>query len=94
MHRKWLESDGPDRLLSNHPKYIGFEGALKKLGGKSSDSVESVARFPLPFAVETHMDGKHNMSFRGNTMKMLYLDLKAVAEEYAVVNDFEDFEQV
>ena len=34
------------------------------------------------------------MSFRDSSMKMLYLDLKAVAEEYAVVNDSDAFETV
>ena len=31
MHKKWLNADGRDRLLPYHPKYLGFEAALKKL---------------------------------------------------------------
>ena len=40
------------------------------------------------------MQGKKNLGFVETSTKMLYLDLKAVVEDYAVANDSDAFEAV
>lgn len=92
MHRKWLQVDSQDDFKLYHPKVIGFQNALKTMRMRSSDKIESTARIPLPFAVQTHIYGKHNLAWREGTTLMVYLDLKAVVEEYAILNDSESFE--
>ena len=77
-----------------HPSVLRFEAGLRRLRQRGSDAVESIARIPLPFAVQTQLVSKNNLPFRerGRT-KMLYGDLKAAAtEEYGVVADTESFQ--
>lgn len=50
------------------------------------------ARTPLPFAVQSHIFSKHNLGWRDNETRMVYVDLQAGVEQYAVVNDENDFE--
>lgn len=92
MHRKWIQADSQTDFKLYHPKVIGFQNALKQLRIRSSDIIESTARIPLPFVVQTHIYGKYNLAWRDSTTRMVYLDLKGVVEEYAVLNDAESFE--
>ena len=94
MHRKWLCSDGDDRMRDHHPKLNGFEEALKSLRSRMTELIESTARIPLPFPVQTHFESKRNLLFQECGVRMLYVDLKAFVEDYAVVNDEESFEVV
>lgn len=82
--------------MSYHPSVLGFEATLSELRSRSTDSVESVARIPLPFAVQTQIVSKVNLVFReGGGTKMPFVDLKAsVLEDYAVVADTDDFKVV
>lgn len=95
MHR-WKLTDSDSTFMPYHPSVLGFEATLSELRSRNSDVVESVARIPLPFAVQTQIVSKANLAFReGGGTKMLYVDLKAfVLEEYAVVADTEDFKVV
>lgn len=94
MHRKWLTCDTKDGFESYHPKVVGFQQALKQLRSRMSQIVESVAKISLPFPVQTHIDSKHNLNWKGTTVRMVYIELKAVVEEYAHVKDSESFEIV
>ena len=75
MHRKWLNSSGDNKELEDHLKLEGFEEALKSLRNRAAEIVESTARIPLPFSVQTQNESKHNLVFRDTSLRMLYLDL-------------------
>lgn len=92
MHKKWLTEDGPGRMEKYHPKYIGFEHALKVFRSRSSDRVESLARIALPFAVQTHIECRNNLGWREDRSRMLYVDLKAYEQQYAEIKDENSFE--
>ena len=94
MHKKWLNRASTDRFEPYHPKYLGFEKALEKLRKSSSDHVKSVARIPLPHPVLSHIEKKYNLRWKGDSTRMLYVDLKANIEDYAVANDTESFEEL
>lgn len=94
MHKKWLDLDNQSGFASYHPKVVGFQQALKQLRSRSSQEVESVAIIALPFAVQTHIESKYNLCWKGTTVRMVYIDLKAVMEQYAHINDNESFEVV
>lgn len=51
LHKKWIESLGPNRMEEYYPTILGFEGLLKKFRNQNNHYVESSARFPLPFPV-------------------------------------------
>lgn len=80
MHRKWLAPGASGGFAVYHPKFLGFEVAPKELRERSSDSIEPVARVPLPFLVQSHIPGKYNLAWRDSAVKMLYIDLTAHVE--------------
>lgn len=92
LHRKWLRSTRYDRMEPYHPKIVGFQNALKELRQHTEDFVESTARIALPISVQTHIFAKYNMSWRDDTTKLLYLDLKAPVENYGILQDDNSFE--
>lgn len=92
LHRKWLTAEGSDKMEMYHPKYLGFENALKAHRERCVDTVESSARITLPFAVQTHVYGKYNLGWRENTARMVYIDLKAYEEHYGILQDDNSFE--
>ncbi len=75
-----------------HPKFLGFEHALREKRERNSDAVKSTAFIPLPFPVQTHLDAKYNLGWARNSSRVVYVDLKAFVESYAVGNDQDDFE--
>lgn len=75
-----------------HQKYIGFEAALKSLRARNADAVESTAQIPLPLAVQTQITSKSNLAWRDSSTRIIYVDLKAFVEEYAVEADRDEFE--
>ena len=81
MHR-WKLADSQSGFMLYHPSVLGFEASLSELRKRSSDAVESVARIPLPFAVQSQVVSRHNPAFReGGGTKMLYVDLTAAVVE-------------
>lgn len=58
------------------------------------DNVESSVGIDLPFPVETTPDYKGNLAWRDCSTKIVYLRLKASADEYAVTKDSDAFEAV
>ena len=65
---------------------------MKRLRKRTIDYIESSAHILLPFAVQSHILSKHNLGWRDNGTKMVYVDLRAAVEQYAVVNDDNEFE--
>lgn len=95
MHR-WKLGDPNNGFMCYHPSVLGFESALRELRKRSSDAVESIARIPLPFVVQTELVSKKNLAFReGGGTRMLYVELRAAeVEEYGVVADTDAFTDV
>lgn len=94
MNKKWLIPNAAGGFQLYHPKMIGFEMALKELRSRSSDLVESVARIPLPFPVQSHIDASYNLAWKDSEAKMVYVDLKAFIEDYSVQKNKKSFEAV
>lgn len=92
LHKKWLNSTSDDRIEKYHPKYIGFEAALKRFRARDSDIIESTAQIALPFTVQTHVDARFNLGWKENTTRVVYVDLKAYEENYMVMRDENSFE--
>lgn len=71
LHRKWLTSaDG--RMEKYHPKYRGFENALKSLRERISDGVESTTHIVLTFTVETHIKSRTALGWHEST-RVIYI---------------------
>ncbi|KAI0562174.1 hypothetical protein FGB62_65g314 [Gracilaria domingensis] len=89
LHKQWLDKN---IMTTDHPKFSGFNCALKLFRERSSDEVYSVARIPLPFPVHCHIQEKANLGWIGDATKVVYMDLEpAVVEEYSKLNDTDDF---
>ncbi len=59
---------------------------------RASDEVKSIAQISLPFQVQTHIDVNCNLGWKGSDARVVYVDFKAMAEDYAVTNDVDEFE--
>lgn len=96
LHQKWLkpvESDQTTVFTMFHPKVLSLENALKKKRQRAADDVVSTARILLPFPVQTHIESKTNLGFKESGTKLVYIEPKAMAENYAVANDNDEFEE-
>ena len=90
MHKKWFSQANGFQMY--HPKVTGFETGLNRLRKRTLDYIESSTRIMLPFAVQSHILSKHNLGWRDYGTRMVYVDLRAAVEQYAVVNDDNEFE--
>lgn len=94
LHRKWLEADGEGHLEPYHPKILGFEASLKELRSRTSETVKSTARIPFPLMMQTTEVGRSRLQLRGSSTRLLYVDLRAAVEHYAITEDHDVFESV
>ena len=92
LHKKWLSASTGFEMY--HAKIIRFEASLKRLRKRNMDYIESSAHISLPFPVQSHILAKKNLKWRANRTRMVYVDLRASVEQYAVVNDEDEFEIV
>ena len=93
MHGKWINGkSATDSFL--HRVILAFENALRKKRSRASERVTSTARIPLPIQVQTHIERKHNLAWADSSTRMIYVDLKARAEEYGMVDDTSEFEVI
>lgn len=65
---------------------------MKWYRDESSDWIEPKALINFPFFVESFILHKHNMTWRDDSTRMVYILLKAADEQYAITNDKEGFE--
>lgn len=95
LHKKWLSEGAAAQspFTMFHPAVLALEDALKSRRERASDMVVSTARIPLPFVVQTHIEGKSNLFFKESATKIVYVELKAKTESYAVANHEDDFEE-
>ena len=94
MHRKWINNCSENGFTTYHPKFLGFEATLRQMCENRSDTVRSVARIGLPITVQAHITDTNNIEFHDDTSRMVYIDLKAIEEDYAVVKNTSEFEFV
>ncbi|MEM6687231.1 MAG: hypothetical protein AAF617_15725 [Bacteroidota bacterium] len=94
MHRKWMSQDEGKLVTSVSPKLLGFEKTLRQMRNNRSETVSSVARIGLPITVQSHIESKYNIAWKDDHSRMVYVDLKAVVDDYATVNDTNDFDVV
>ena len=73
-------------------KFLGFEKSLKRLREHSEQAVSSLARTSLPFPVQSHIMQKCNMAWSDSAALIVYVDLKAFLEDYALANDTDSFQ--
>lgn len=66
----------------NHPRFIGFGHALKAPSERFSDSIESGTTIALLFEAQTRNYKKCNLSWKYNTVRIVYFDLKTQEENY------------
>lgn len=92
MHKKWLVQN--ISFTNHHPKFLGFESSLRKLRSNVLSNVSSVARIGLPITVQSTVDQSYNLAWKDDACRMVYIDLKAVEEDYAVQNNISIFEEV
>ena len=96
LHREWTEPpiDRPEFMSEYYPEILSFEQALKRGGGHSPYTVQSVTNVSLPLAVETHIVSQSALGWRDDAMRAVYIRLKALVEDYAVQNNSSEFEIV
>lgn len=75
-----------------HFKLLVIEAILKLFRGHITDKVESVACFPLPFALQIHIQGQCNLGWKDDPTRLVYVDLKAYDEMNTVMRDENSFE--
>ena len=88
----WIE--GGSSFTDFHPKFLGFEATLRRMRENLSSEVSSVARIGLPFTVQSHIDDVQPIGWIGHHDRMIYVDLKAVADDYSTVKNTTSFELV
>lgn len=91
IHKKWL-LDPSCEYQTYHPEFNGFIESVKPLRAPSTDWIEYSTRIYLPFDVENHIYHKINLVWCDNTVKMIYVCLKAVVQNYTVLKDKESFD--
>lgn len=87
LHTKRLCSSSKSNFSRHHPQFPAFENALRGLRERVSDTIESTARFSLPFPVETHIYCVTPLLHSSTSSKILYVALRAYADNYTVVNN-------
>lgn len=96
LRQKWLrpvENEKDTVFTMFHPKVLALEDALKEKRQRAADDVISTARIILPFPVQTHIESKTNLALIESGTKLVYIELKAIAENYAIANDNDEFEE-
>ena len=89
LHKKWLSRG---QFARYHPRLIGFMSSLKNLRSKINSDIESTARIVLPFRVQTHMLNKWHLGWTCDSARVIYVNLSAEADEYAITNDRKPYE--
>lgn len=81
LHKKWLLSPDADlRMEPYDSNIVGVDAALKRMRNSQADLIESTDRFPLLFRVQIHIEDECNLAWRGQSVNVLYLNLKAYVE--------------
>lgn len=83
LYRKWLHSEGSDRLENYHPKLLGFKHFLKSCRSSNTDSLVSTVEIRLPFQAQTHIAEKYNLRWAYSNARVVYIELRGHDEPYS-----------
>lgn len=70
-----------------HTKYLVYEKALMVFWRHESDTIQPLARFTLPFQVETRVAGKFNLGRTHCGGRAIYVGKKGYDENYIIARD-------
>ena len=91
LHKKWIAPlTADDRIETYHPKFLGFEAALKSHPENLKDKVESPANIALQISVQTHIEQRINLGWFDQTARVIYIDLKANEDNYGLIMPHDD----
>lgn len=68
LNRKVLVAEVAGRTQKYHVKCLGFDTAFNWFRDRPSNAIESIAHTLLPFAVQTHIYGRHYLKWRYDTL--------------------------
>ena len=89
LRQKWVtpsESTDSSSITIYHPAILALMHSLKKKRMRDNDGVLSTAHIELPFPVQTQIESKTSLLFEKTGTKIVYVELKAVTDAYAVLN--------
>lgn len=88
LHKKFMNKDFP----LCHPKVVGFENCLKQLRSRVNKPVVTTTEIKLPKKVIPQLCEQHFLYYRQEEVKILYINLTGVAEQYGHTNKRMRFE--
>lgn len=62
---------------------------MRSFRAQSFDRIESKALINFSFCVQCYVVGKHNVTWRDDSTRMVYIRLEVVDEQYAITDDKE-----
>lgn len=92
LDKKWLHQD--TSYTDFHPKFLGFETALCNVRNNVYNTVTSTARVGLPFTVQSRIISSAILTYKESSTHMLYIDLRAIVENYATFKNTSSFEVI
>lgn len=75
-----------------HTTFFGFESALHNLCSDVYTYISSTARIAIPFSVQFNIGSSHNIGYKDDSSRMVYIDLHAIVEDYATMEKSSSFE--
>lgn len=97
LHRKLLYPIDSERTETYHPKIIVFANFFKAFSSRNVDSAESVAKFTLPFQIQTHKSENVYFEWSYSTARIVYGELRGHDKNYGVVkgdSSFKTFQKI
>ena len=86
LHQKLLQrfqEDSTRTFTIHHTAVLGLKDALKSKRLRKNSNVISAAHTLLPFADQTQIDQKSSYNSNLLELKMVYVELRGIAESYA-----------
>lgn len=93
MHEKCFQ-DNRSKSTELRPKVIGFQSILPKILENLNEKVVSVSRIGPRFSVQSHNNKKFNWGCIDNMSLLVYVDVKAADEKYALGSYTNEFGSV
>ncbi len=93
LKTEWLGSarGGEISFSQNLPQFLALKNRQGRLRARLSDAIESTVRFTSLFLVEVHLYIVAPLAHKLTGSRILYVTLRAYAENYTVVNNETEF---
>lgn len=91
MHKKWLMDPTLHQEIY-HSEYERFAESMKSFRDRSSDGIESKPLIDLPFRAQSFTLDRHNMTWRDESTRLVYIRFKAAHKQIATTGDKEGFD--